>query len=754
MPSNAYNKAIRWESSDPQIASVDESGYVQAVSGGTATIRAIALDNEVSAEITITVESKVSGVALNQTETAVMRGETVTLQAYVEPADANNKNVLWSSSDESVATVDQTGVVTTHGIGIATITATTEEGGYQADCTIKVDADIKGTENLMIGAVATASSTVSANGVTPQGAVDQDYTTRWASNYKDISEAEAEDQWLLMELPEARTINEVRITWFSETVFGKEYQILGSNDGENFEVMANVTDGQNKQYIINCSEMTVKYVKFQGIKRTATNGGYGIVEFEAYYNPRIVDTLTEAKLLASRYDEELVGNYAGYQQLKTAISQAEALIQGEFTSAEIQQAVSALSAGIEAYQAEIIAVESVQVAQHEITLEIKTTAEIQATVTPENAIDKQLIYTTSNDSVVQVDQNGLLTALRKGTAVITVTSRDGGHSATVNVTVTALTDNPPVITASDVTIEQGSRFNPLDYATVSDVEDQDLVLTEEHVVANDVDPSIAGVYHVTYRVADSAGNIAEKTIQVTVVETPTETTLTSDQGIKITGLFTSGESLEVSDVTANHSNFDQQEIVQVWQLKVVSSRMRGLPEYEIRIPFTGKKEGIGLYRYNVSYQAISDFKIEGDELVFKTSVVEGVYAITRRIADPKPETPSEPSDEVNSANPAVPAPQETQKSTGNFWNSLFGKHSNKETEEETTPVGESNSEVQDEPKTETPTPTPNSELTPDYKREEKSSAALWMMIGGVVLVLVGGAAFWLIKKGGKHTGEE
>ena len=537
-------------------------------------------------------------------------------------------------------------------------------------------------------------------------------------------------------------------------MYGKEYQILGSNDGENFEVMANVTDGQNKQYIINCSEMTVKYVKFQGIKRTATNGGYGIVEFEAYYNPRIVDTLTEAKLLASRYDEELVGSYAGYQQLKVAISQAEALIQGEFTSAEIQQAVSALSAGIEAYQAEIIAVESVQVAQHEITLEIKTTAEIQATVTPENAIDKQLIYTTSNDSVVQVDQNGLLTALRKGTAVVTVTSRDGGHSATVNVTVTALTDNPPVITASDVTIEQGSRFNPLDYATVSDVEDQDLILTEEHIVANDVDPSIAGVYHVTYRVADSAGNIAEKTIQVTVVETPTETTLTSDQGIKITGLFTSGESLTVSDVTANHSNFDQQEIVQVWQLKVVSSRMRGLPDYEIRIPFTGKKEEIGLYRYNVSYQAISDFKIEGDELVFKTSVAEGVYAITRRIADPKPDTPSEPSDEVNSANPAVPAPQETQKSTGNFWNSLFGKHSNKETEEETTPVEEPNSEAQDEPKTETPTPTQNSELTPDYRREEKSSAAPWMMIGGVVLVLVGGAAFWLIKKGGKHTSEE
>lgn len=52
----------------------------------------------------------------------------------------------------------------------------------------------------MIGATATASSTVSASGVSPQGAVDQDYTTRWACSIKNITEAEAEDQWLLMEL--------------------------------------------------------------------------------------------------------------------------------------------------------------------------------------------------------------------------------------------------------------------------------------------------------------------------------------------------------------------------------------------------------------------------------------------------------------------------------------------------------------------------------------------------------------------------
>lgn len=744
LPANAYNKEIRWESSNPEVASVNESGYVQAIQGGTALIKAIALDNEVSAEIEITVESKVTGISLNQTEVKVMRGETVTLQANVEPADANNKNVIWTSSDESVAAVDENGVVTTHAIGIATITANAEEGGYQATCTIKADVDIKGNENLMVGATASASSTVSASGVTPQGAVDQNYDTRWASDYKNVTEAEAEDQWLLMELPEARTINEVRITWFSETVYGKEYQILGSMDGINFEVMAEITEGQNKQFIIDCKEMTVKFVKFQGIKRTATNGGYGIVEFEAYYNPEIVDQLIEAKVLASRYSEDLVGSYAGYQQLKNAIAETEALIDREFTGAEIQQMREALIAGMEAYRAEIVEVTGVQVSQPEMTLEIQTQAQIEASVTPEKATDKQLIYTSGNDSIAEVDAAGLITAKQKGQAVITVTSRDGGHQATVNVTVTAFTDNPPVITANNVAIALGSEFNPLDYAIISDAEDQELTLTSEHVIANDVDTTVAGVYHVTYKVTDSAGNEAEKTITVTVMPNPEEMTLISEQGIKVIGLFTDTDSLEVQDVTADHENFDRQEIVKAWQLKMGSSRSRGLTQYEVRIPFAGKKDGIHLVRYHVSYQPISDFKFEGDELVFHTTVLDGVYVITRSLPDPVPNPPSDSSDEVNSANPAVPAAPEKPKSTGSFWSSLFGNK--QQTEEESTSVEESESQVQNDPQPETAAPTAQPEKTPEVKPEEKSASFPWMLIGGAVVIVAAGAALWMLKK--------
>ena len=56
----------------------------------------------------------------------------------VIPADATNQNVSWSSSDATIASVDKNGVVTGIAIGTATITVTTEDGGYTADCVVSV----------------------------------------------------------------------------------------------------------------------------------------------------------------------------------------------------------------------------------------------------------------------------------------------------------------------------------------------------------------------------------------------------------------------------------------------------------------------------------------------------------------------------------------------------------------------------------------------------------------------------------------
>lgn len=78
-----------------------------------------------------------TGVTLDKTLASVKQGKNLTLTATVTPEDAANKNVTWSSSDTSVATVSD-GVVTGVATGNATITVTTVDGGYTASCTVTV----------------------------------------------------------------------------------------------------------------------------------------------------------------------------------------------------------------------------------------------------------------------------------------------------------------------------------------------------------------------------------------------------------------------------------------------------------------------------------------------------------------------------------------------------------------------------------------------------------------------------------------
>ena len=80
----------------------------------------------------------VTGVALDKTTASIYVGNTTTLVATVTPADATIDGITWSSNNESVATVDESGVVTGVAAGTATITATTENGGFAATCTVTV----------------------------------------------------------------------------------------------------------------------------------------------------------------------------------------------------------------------------------------------------------------------------------------------------------------------------------------------------------------------------------------------------------------------------------------------------------------------------------------------------------------------------------------------------------------------------------------------------------------------------------------
>lgn len=80
----------------------------------------------------------VTGVSLDKTSISMAKGTTCQLTAEIQPYDATNKSVTWTSSNEAVATVDQNGLVTALKAGDATITVKTVDGGYEACCSITV----------------------------------------------------------------------------------------------------------------------------------------------------------------------------------------------------------------------------------------------------------------------------------------------------------------------------------------------------------------------------------------------------------------------------------------------------------------------------------------------------------------------------------------------------------------------------------------------------------------------------------------
>ena len=208
-PEKATNKNVTWESSNTSVATV-ENGVVTAVGAGSTTIKAT-VDGK-SAECSVTVNAAtvpVTGVSLNKNTLELYTGKRETLIATVEPSDATNPAVNWSSDKPEVATVEG-GTVTAKAAGTATITATLENG-QSAQCTVNCTWD---PEAAADGEEAPAEQTtvgLSANDITLDSAGDSQQLTvngaegevTWAS--EDAAVATVDDQGNVTAVAPGRT---------------------------------------------------------------------------------------------------------------------------------------------------------------------------------------------------------------------------------------------------------------------------------------------------------------------------------------------------------------------------------------------------------------------------------------------------------------------------------------------------------------------------------------------------------------------
>ena len=190
-PINMDDTQIEWSVSDEEYATIDQNGVIEAKAPGRVRIYARLVNYGAVAEAKLLIRQPVTGVILpTSTLTLYKGGSARYLDARIFPANATNKNVSWSSKNPRIATVDQNGTVKPVSAGMTEITATTEEGGFEAKCFVTVVNPSVDVESLTLqnGRDMTMTEGDSVNAVvtvTPINARNK--TLKWSSSNTSVA---------------------------------------------------------------------------------------------------------------------------------------------------------------------------------------------------------------------------------------------------------------------------------------------------------------------------------------------------------------------------------------------------------------------------------------------------------------------------------------------------------------------------------------------------------------------------------------
>lgn len=140
LPANANDKSVTWASGNNAIATISSTGLVTAVALGTTNVSATTNVGGLGSACTVTVTNSavsVTGITLDYTTASIQHTQTKQLTATITPTGATDQNVNWTSSNNGIASVSATGLVTANATsGTVIITATSVDGGFTATCTV------------------------------------------------------------------------------------------------------------------------------------------------------------------------------------------------------------------------------------------------------------------------------------------------------------------------------------------------------------------------------------------------------------------------------------------------------------------------------------------------------------------------------------------------------------------------------------------------------------------------------------------
>ena len=377
LPKDAEYDGVNWASSNASVASVS-NGTVTALKQGTSTITASAGGR--SATCTVKVAAKiitVTSVTLDKTSLSMKAGDTETLKATVNPTDATDKTITWMSSDVSVVTVSE-GKLTAKDSGTATITA--KAGNCTADCTVTVSVDVESvslditTLSLSVGESATLTATVK-----PDNASDKNVV--WTSSDNSVA-----------------TVSNGRVT----AVKAGTTTVKATCGGKTAECVVTVT--------VPTGSITLnKTVLSLSVGESAT--------LTATVKP---DNATDKNVVWTSSDNSVATVSNGKV---TAVKAGTATVKATCGGKTAECVVTVT-----------VPTGSITLNKTVLSLSLGESATLTATVKPDNASDKNVVWTSSDNSVATVS-NGKVTAVKAGTATVKATC--GGKTAECVVTVTA-----------------------------------------------------------------------------------------------------------------------------------------------------------------------------------------------------------------------------------------------------------------------------------------------------------------------------
>ena len=421
MPENAGTKELEWSSENPEVATVDANGIVTGKKIGKTVITAKTKDGtDITASTTFTVlPLKVEAMTFAEPLVSIARTKDKTITLTLNSEEVDNKQMVWTSSDESVATVTQNldssypleAIVTAHKIGKTTIKAEAQDGsGMSATCEVEVTPLMASDISLLTASVVKTIPTQLEANVSP--AETDNKKLKWASLTPNIA-----------------TVTEDGI-------------MTGLKMGT-AKVKAETTDGSNLSVVF---EVQITGLPVSTISLPAESSIIKTESMKLEYSilPLVSDN-QKLKWSSNATDIASVDENTG---VITAHKVGDAVITATATDG------SGISASTK------IHVIPLKISQIEMSKEMSLlhslSKQIEVKFTPELADNKTLKWISDNEDIATVNQEGIVTGVNVGSANITATTTDGTElSATCKVTVNPVTIE---LSTNTINLQKGSEY--------------------------------------------------------------------------------------------------------------------------------------------------------------------------------------------------------------------------------------------------------------------------------------------------------